>query len=51
MRVVQLDPLTLRLFGKEKWNFLFQRALLGNGEIKSVKVTISTETVTIHEKD
>jgi hypothetical protein len=50
MRVVQLETLTCASSGK-KWTFLFQGALLGNVEDENVQVSISTETVTIHEKD
>jgi hypothetical protein len=49
MRVVQLETLTCASLEK-KWTFLFQGALLGNGENKNVRVSISTETVAIHER-
>jgi hypothetical protein len=51
IHVVQLDPLTCASSEKEKWTCPFQGALLGNDENKVVKVSISTESVTIHEKD
>jgi hypothetical protein len=50
MRVVQLETLTCAS-SEKKWTFLFQGALLGNVEDENVQVSISTETVTIHEKD
>jgi hypothetical protein len=44
MRVVQLDSLTCAS-SEKKWTFLFQGALLGNGENQNEQVSISTETV------
>jgi hypothetical protein len=49
MRVVQLETLTCAS-SEKKWTLLFQGALLGNGENKNVQVSISTETVTTHER-